>query len=104
MTAAVEFAQAPQSKTGQPQLPVMGLASALSLVAAGSLLGYSMLPAGRRRLTIADRIGLGVMAACAGALVWVERQEEAAAARKLRTFIDHTRDARWLKKNPVDFG
>ena len=99
----VQFAKAPGSKTPLA-VPVIGLASAVSLAAASTLLGYSLSPGGKRRLSSSSRRGLGVLALCAGALMWVERQEEASAARHLLAQVGQARDARWLRKNPVDFG
>ncbi len=99
-----QFAPAPASKTAQDEVPVVGLASAVAVAAATSLLGFSMLPGGKRRLSLSSQVGLGILAACAAALVWIERQEEANAARRLLTHIDHVRDDRWLRKHPIDFG
>jgi|HubBroStandDraft_6_1064221.scaffolds.fasta_scaffold2247414_1 hypothetical protein len=99
-----EFAIETGSKPARADVPVVGLASAVAVAAATSLLGFSMLPAGKRRLSISSQVGLGVLAICAAALVWIERQEEAAVARRLITHIDHVRDDRWLRKNPIDFG
>ena len=104
MESAAQFATTPGSKTEQEEVPLVGFASAVAVAAATSLLGFSMLPGGRRRLSMSSQVGLGVLAACAAALVWIERQEEATAARKLFAHIDHVRDDRWLKKHPINFG
>jgi hypothetical protein len=68
------------------------------------MLAWSLLPAKRRRLSIAGQVSLGVMAACAAVVIWKKRQEEASAARHLFTHIHEVRDARWLKRNPIAYG
>ena len=104
MNTAVKFPNAPESESSQDSVPMLALASGLVLAAAGGLLGFSLLPGRKRRLSTASQAGLGVLLACAGVVLWVERQEEAAAARNLLAYIDEKRDARWLRRNPIDFG
>ena len=104
MQIVEEFAIESEPRAVQDEVPVVGLASAVAVAAATSLLGFSMLPGGKRRLSMSSQVGLGVLALCAAALVWIERQEEAAAARRLMAHIDHVRDDRWLRKHPIDFG
>ena len=104
MEIVEEFALESGPKAAQDDVPVIGLASMFAVTAATSLLGFSMLPVGKRRLSMSSQLGLGVLAACAAVLVWVEREKEAAAGRRLLAHIDHVRDDRWLRKHPIDFG
>jgi high-affinity Fe2+/Pb2+ permease len=104
MNTAVSFAHVPASKTSQDSVPLVALASAVVTAAAGGLLGFSLLPGRKRRLSTTSQAGLGVLLACAGVVLWVARHEEAAAARNLLAYIDEKRDARWLRRNPIDFG
>jgi hypothetical protein len=85
-------------------IPVIGLASALTFAAAASLLAWSLFPGSKRRASIAGQVSLGVLAATAAVVVWNQRQQEASAARHLVTHIHEVRDARWLKKNPIAYG
>jgi hypothetical protein len=43
------------------------------------------------------------LVALAGAVTWRNRQEEMAAARHIVAHVNHARDARWLKKNPIAY-
>ena len=101
MDSAVNFPKL--AKSSDDSVPVLSLASAVATAAAGSLLGLSLLP-GKKRLSNTSRLGLSVLIACAGVVMWVTRQEEATAARNLIDFIDEKRDERWLRRNPIDFG
>jgi hypothetical protein len=107
MDSAVSFPNGMKTcnggKTCQDGVPALSLASAAATVAAGSLLGLSLLP-GKRRLSNTSRLGLTVLIACAGLVMWVTREEEAAAVRNLLGFIGEKRDERWLRRNPIDFG
>jgi hypothetical protein len=91
------------SMTAGNDVPVMGVASAVVLAAAGSLLGYSLL-ARKRRLPASGKVLLGVVAGIAGVGMWVKRQEEVDAARRVMGRVHEVRDARWLKKHPVAYG
>lgn len=104
MNIPVKFPNASRSETSQDGVPMVALASAVVTAAAGGLLGFSLLPGRKRRLSTASQAGLGVLLASAGVLLWVARQEEAAAARNLFAYIGEKRDARWLRRNPIDFG
>jgi hypothetical protein len=104
MDWAEKSAKATTLNPPQEDVPVVALASAVALAAASSLLAWSFLPATKRRVSIVGQISLGVMAACAAAVVWSKRQEEAEAAHHLFNHIHEVRDARWLKKNPIAYG
>jgi lysozyme family protein len=104
MNTTVKFPHAPESETSQDGVPLVALASAVVTAAAGGLLGFSLLPGKKRRLSTTSQAGLGVLLACAGVVLWVARQEEAAAARRLLDYIGDKRDERWLRRNPIDFG
>jgi hypothetical protein len=82
---------------------MVGLASALTFAAAGTLLGYSFL-AKERRLSIPVQLALGLVAGGAGVMTWRKRQEQLAAARNLIDHVNDVGDGRWLKKNPVAYG
>jgi hypothetical protein len=82
---------------------MVGLASALTFAAAGTLLGYSLL-AKERRLSISVQLALGLVAGGAGVMTWRKRQEQLAAARNLIDRVNDVWDGRWLKKNPVAYG
>ena len=103
MNTAVISTRANSSTAGQGEVPVLGLASALALAAAGSLLGYSLLSK-KRRLPISGQVCLGVLAGCAGIVTWMKRQDEIDAAHHFAHHVHVVRDARWLKKNPVAYG
>ena len=104
MDTAVNFPNVPGSKTTQDSVPALALASAVVTAAAGSLLGFSFLPGGKRRVSNTTRLGLSVLIACAGIVLWAKREEEAEAARHLLHYIGDKRDERWLRHNPIDFG
>jgi hypothetical protein len=82
---------------------VVGLASAVTFAAAGSLLGYSLL-ARNRRIPVPVQVLLGLVAGGAGVMTWRKRQEELAAAREFMDHVHDVRDKRWLKKHPVAYG
>jgi 4-hydroxybenzoate polyprenyltransferase len=84
-------------------VPLAALASVAILAAAGTLLAYSLLPR-RKRPPIPGQLGLGLIAACAAAVIWNQRQEEADAARHLMSHIHEVRVTRWLKKHPIAYG
>ncbi len=63
-----------------------------------------LIPRRKRLLSSASQVGLAVLVACAGAVMWARRQEEAVAVRHLGAHIGQVRDARWLKRHPIDFG
>ena len=102
MDTAVVSTHANRSRAKQDEIPLLGLASAIALAATGSLLGYSLFSK-KRRLPISGQICLGVMAGCAGVMTWKKRQEEIEAAHHLIDHVHEVRDARWLKKNPVEY-
>ena len=89
-------------KATQDCVPVIGLASALTLAASGGVLAYSLLSR-KRRLSIPGQLCLGVVAGCAAMVTWQKRQEEAEAARRLLDRIHDAQDARWLKKHPIAY-
>jgi hypothetical protein len=82
---------------------VVGLASAVTFAAAGTLLSYSLL-ARRRRIPVPVQLLLGLVAGGAGVMTWRKRQEELAAARQFMDHVHDVRDKRWLKKHPVAYG
>lgn len=104
MDSAVSFPNATGTKTSQECVPALALASAVVTAAAGSLLCFSFLPGGKRRVSNTTRLGLSVLIACAGVVLWAKREEEAEAARHLFDYIGDKRDERWLRRNPIDFG
>jgi hypothetical protein len=87
----------------QSAVPLLALASTFALAAAGTWLVCSLFPVGKQRLSRSSQLCLGVMVACAGAMTWQNRQEEIAAARHLAAHVNHARDARWLRKNPIAY-
>ena len=87
---------------GSCDVPLAGLASAVAIVAAGSLLGYSLFSK-KRRVPMSAQIGLGVLAGCAGVVIWKDRQGEALAARQFIGHINDKRDAHWLKRHPITY-
>ena len=87
----------------QSAVPLLALASTFALAAAGTWLVCALFPVGKRRLSRSSQLCLGVMVACAGAMTWQNRQEEIAAARHLAAHVNHARDARWLRKNPIAY-
>ena len=87
---------------GSCDVPLAGLASAVAFVAAGSLLGYSLFSK-KRRVPVSAQIGLGVLAGCAGVVIWKDRQGEALAARQFIGHINDKRDAHWLKRHPITY-
>ena len=89
--------------TAQPDTPLTSLASALGLAAAGGLLASSLLSAIRRRKACSGPLVVGMLASSAAILAWKKRQEEAEAARQLLDRFQDARDARWLRKNPIDY-
>ena len=103
MNTADVSIHASRARAEQGEVPVLGLASAIALAAAGSVLGYSLLSR-KRRLPISGQICLGALAACAGMVTWMRREEEMEAAHHLVHHVHVVRDARWLKKNPVAYG
>lgn len=82
---------------------VVGVASAVTFAAAGSLLGYSVL-ARRRRIPVGVQLLLGLVAGGAAVMTWRKRQEELAAAREFVHHVHDVRDKRWLKRHPVAYG
>lgn len=82
---------------------VVGLASAVTLAAAGSVLGYSLLSR-KRRVPVPVQLVLGLVAGGAGVMTWRKRQEELAAARQFMDHVHDVRDKRWLKRHPVAYG
>jgi hypothetical protein len=102
MDTAVRFANAARSSEPEDGIPLLGLASAVAFAAAGSVLGYSLLC--KRRLPVPGQVILGLVAGCAAAVAWHERQEELDAARHLIEHVHEVRDTRWLMKNPVAYG
>lgn len=103
MESAVNFANAPGSKSSQ-DVTLVAMASGLVTAAAAGLLGFSLLSGRKRRLSTGSQAGLGVLLACTGAVLWLAREEEATVARNLLDYIGEKRDERWLKRNPIDFG
>jgi hypothetical protein len=103
MDTAVVSTHPNPSRAQEWDVPLLGLASTFALAAAGSLLGYSLLSR-KWRLPISGQICLGALAACAGVVSWMKRQEEMEAAHHLVHHVHEVRDARWLKKNPVAYG
>jgi hypothetical protein len=91
------------ANTPQSTVPVVVLASTFALAAAGTLLACSLFPARKHRLSIPSQVCLGALVALAGAVTWRNRQEEMAAARHIVAHVNHARDARWLKKNPIAY-
>lgn len=85
-------------------IPLLPLASAIAAAAAGGLLGFSLFSSGKRRFSAASQIGLGAVLAGAGAMLWVQRADQAAAVGRLLAWAGEKRDARWLERNPIDFG
>ncbi len=104
MNTAETSAYGTAAKATQDDIPVVGLASALTFAAAASLLAWSLFPGRKQRASIVGQVSLGVLAATAAMVVWNQRQQEAAAAHHLFTHIHEVRDARWLKKNPIAYG
>jgi hypothetical protein len=103
MYTAVRSAYANSSNRPQSGVPVVALASTVALAAAGTLLACSLFPAKKRRLSIPSQVCLGALVALAGAVTWKNRQEQLEAARHLVAQVNHARDARWLKKNPIAY-
>ena len=103
MNTEVMSTRAFPARADQGEVPVLGLASAIALAAAGSLLGYSLLSR-KRRLPVSGQICLGALAACAGLVTWMKREEELEAAHHFAHHVHVVRDARWLKKHPVAYG
>jgi uncharacterized membrane protein YqjE len=100
----METVETSPSNPPQESLPIVALASAFAGAAAASLLAWTFLPARKRRASIAGQVSLGLLAACAAAIVWQQRQQERNAARHLFSHIHEVRDARWLKKHPIAYG
>src|SRR5450631_1396572 len=100
-TAVISANETPASASSDAAL--LGLLSAVACAAAGSWLGFSFLSR-KRRLPVVGQLFLGVLAGCAGAVTWKQRQAEADAARHLVHHVHEVRDKRWLKKNPVAYG
>lgn len=92
-----------KATTAQPDTPLTSLASALGLAAAGGLLASSLLSAIRRRKVCSGPLLVGMIASSAAIVAWKKRQEEAEALHDLVDRIQDARDARWLKKNPIDY-
>ena len=103
MESAETLAQARTGEANCTEVSVAALASALTFVAAGTLLGYSML-AKKRRISIPVQLLLGLVAGGAGVMTWRRRQEEFEAARFLMECLHDVRDRRWLKRHPVAYG
>jgi hypothetical protein len=103
MTTAASNGDASGLRAVRSDVPVVSVASAVALAAAGSLLGYSLF-AKKRRLPASGKVLLGVVAGFAGLGMWVKRQEEMDAARRVMGHVHEVRDARWLKKHPVAYG
>ena len=106
MGAAVRFARdfaGRDKRREDDEAPVLGLASAVAVAAAGGLLGLSLLTR-RGRLAALYQFGLGVVAGCAGVVTWQKRQQEMEAARHFVEHVHEVRDARWLKKHPIAYG
>jgi hypothetical protein len=104
MGSALKLANVPGSKTSQDGVELVAMASGLVTAAAAGLLGSSLLSGRKRRLSTVNQAGLGILLACAGAVLWLAREEEAAAARNLLDYIGDKRDERWLRRHPIDFG
>jgi threonine/homoserine efflux transporter RhtA len=106
MQTAETSAESTSSNSNAPlnAVPVIALASTVACAAAGILLAYSLFPAKKRRLPISAQVALGALIACAGAVTWKKRQEEADAARHLVHHVHLVRDAHWLKKHPIAYG
>jgi hypothetical protein len=103
MDTAATPANATNPTPSQSDVPIVALASTVALAAAGTLLAYSLFPSRKRRLSIPSQVCLGALVALAGAVTWKNRQEEVAAARHLVANVNHARDARWLRKNPIAY-
>jgi len=98
-----DLRSATENNPPQSEVPVVALASTVALAAAGTLLACSLFPSKKRRLSIPSQVCLGALVALAGAVTWKNRQEEVAAARHVLAHVNHARDARWLKRNPISY-
>ena len=99
----MDVVMSPKPNNIDADADLVSLASAFAAAAAGGLLATSLASSLRRRRLCSGQLALGLLAGCAAAAVWTQRDREAEAARQLLDRFQDARDSRWLRKNPINY-